>query len=161
MTGPVERFAGQIASQGYVVGERQGDCSGQLQVLIKKKSVPICIPWVRRSRPNSIRCGRYGSLLAWRRSSWFGDCRYRSRQQLQGQRKKKSSYKCDWFISFQIEKKVEAYDEVGLLFLDSGSQTRSSFLLQDATLALDLLVSLKNCNGRLAGTVHPYLPART
>ena len=48
---------------------------------------------------------------------------------------------------------MEAYDEVGLIFPGSGS-TKPSFLLQDATLAVDLLVSLKNCNGRIAGTVH-------
>jgi len=53
----------------------------------------------------------------------------------------------------QIEKKLEAYDEVNLLFADSGTLTILSW--QDATLAIDLLVSLKNCNGRIAGK--PYL----
>jgi len=37
VTGPVERFAGQIASQGYVVGERHCDCSDQLLDLIEEK----------------------------------------------------------------------------------------------------------------------------
>ncbi|CAA7266483.1 unnamed protein product [Cyclocybe aegerita] len=78
VTGPVERFAGQIASQGYVVES-------------------ICL--VQRA------------LLSITNSKVLKLSRTMSK----------------------IEKKVEAYDE-------------------DAKLTIDLLVSLKNCNGRIAAT---------
>ncbi|KAL7285275.1 hypothetical protein ACG7TL_000369 [Trametes sanguinea] len=80
VTGPVERFAGQIASHGYVVGE----------------SIPT---------------------LALESSQHAHDYKLGT----------------DKGNKYKIEKEVAAYDE-------------------DAALAIDLLCSLKNCNGRIAAT---------
>ncbi|KAJ3507708.1 hypothetical protein NLJ89_g6150 [Agrocybe chaxingu] len=79
VTGPVERFAGQIASQGYVVA-----CPSVYHEFEGPESLPYDVEGTDRGN------------------------------------------------KYKIEKKVEAYDE-------------------DAKLAIDLLVSLKNCNGRIAG----------
>ncbi|KIM48157.1 hypothetical protein M413DRAFT_223248 [Hebeloma cylindrosporum] len=80
VTGPVERFAGQIASQGYVVA-----CPSVYHEFEGPDPIPYDVEGTDRGN------------------------------------------------NYKIEKKVEAYDE-------------------DATLALDLLASLKNCNGRMAVT---------
>ena len=56
----------------------------------------------------------------------------------------------------QIEKELAAYDEVR----DSSvvkHDAHSNACMQDATLAIDLLCSLKNCNGRIAGPSHQLL----
>jgi len=80
VTGPVERFAGQIASQGYVVA-----CPSIYHEFEGPEAIPYDVEGTDRGN------------------------------------------------KYKIEKKVEAYDE-------------------DATLSVDLLVSLKNCNGRIAAT---------
>jgi carboxymethylenebutenolidase len=80
VTGPVERFAGQIASQGYVVA-----CPSVYHEFEGPDPIPYDVEGTDRGN------------------------------------------------NYKIEKKLEAYDE-------------------DATLATDLLVSLKNCNGRIAAT---------
>jgi len=80
VTGPVERFAGQIASQGYVVA-----CPSIYHEFEGPEAIPYDVEGTDRGN------------------------------------------------KYKIEKKVEAYDE-------------------DATLSVDLLVSLKNCNGRIAVT---------
>jgi len=80
VTGPVERFAGQIASHGYVVA-----CPSTYHEF----ETPDPIPY---DEEGTARGNRY-----------------------------------------KIEKELDAYDE-------------------DATLAIDLLVSLPNCNGRIAAT---------
>ncbi|KAJ3561853.1 hypothetical protein NP233_g9940 [Leucocoprinus birnbaumii] len=86
VTGPVERFAGQIASQGYVVA-----CPS----VYHEFEGPDPIPYDTEGMNSNKRL----------------DC-------------------CD---SHNIEKEVAAYDE-------------------DATLSVDLLSSLENCNGRIAAT---------
>jgi len=80
VTGPVERFAGQIASQGYVVA-----CPSIYHEFEGPEAIPYDVEGTDR-----------GNM-------------------------------------YKIEKKLEAYDE-------------------DASLSIDLLVSLKNCNGRIAAT---------
>jgi len=80
VTGPVERFAGQIASQGYVVA-----CPSIYHEFEGPEAIPYDVEGTDRGN------------------------------------------------KYKIEKEVEAYDE-------------------DATLSVDLLVSLKNCNGRIAAT---------
>jgi len=80
VTGPVERFAGQIASQGYVVA-----CPSVYHEFEGPDPIPYDVEGTDRGN------------------------------------------------NYKIEKKLEAYDE-------------------DATLATDLLVSMKNCNGRIAAT---------
>lgn len=80
VTGPVERFAGQIASQGYVVA-----CPSIYHEFEGPEAIPYDVEGTDRGN------------------------------------------------KYKIEKKVEAYDE-------------------DATLSVDLLISLKNCNGRIAVT---------
>ncbi|KAF8203608.1 dienelactone hydrolase [Pholiota molesta] len=80
VTGPVERFAGQIASQGFVVA-----CPSVYHEFQGPEAIPYDVEGTDRGN------------------------------------------------KFKIEKEVAAYDE-------------------DATLAIDLLVSLKNCNGRIAAT---------
>jgi len=80
VTGPVERFAGQIASQGYVVA-----CPSIYHEFEGPEAIPYDVEGTDRGNTS------------------------------------------------KIEKTVEAYDE-------------------DATLSVDLLVSLKNCNGRIAAT---------
>jgi len=80
VTGPVERFAGQIASQGYVVA-----CPSSYHEFEGPEAIPY-------DTEGTDRGNRY-----------------------------------------KIEKDVTAYDE-------------------DATLSVDLLVSLPNCNGRIAAT---------
>jgi len=80
VTGPVERFAGQIASQGYVVA-----CPSIYHEFEGPEAISYDVEGTDRGN------------------------------------------------TYKIEKTVEAYDE-------------------DATLSVDLLVSLKNCNGRIAAT---------
>ncbi|KAI0651802.1 dienelactone hydrolase [Trametes meyenii] len=80
VTGPVERFAGQIASQGYVVA-----CPSTYHEFEGPEPIPYDVEGTDRGN------------------------------------------------RYKIEKEVAAYDE-------------------DATLAVDLLSSLKNCNGRIAAT---------
>jgi len=80
VTGPVERFAGQIASQGYVVA-----CPSIYHEFEGPEPIPYSVEGTDRGN------------------------------------------------KYKIEKEVAAYDE-------------------DATLAIDLLTSLKNCNGRIAAT---------
>jgi len=80
VTGPVERFAGQIASQGYVVA-----CPSIYHEFEGPEAIPYDVEGTNRGN------------------------------------------------KYKIEKTVEAYDE-------------------DATLSVDLLVSLKICNGRIAAT---------
>jgi carboxymethylenebutenolidase len=80
VTGPVERFAGQIASQGYVVA-----CPSIYHEFEGPEAIPYDVEGTDRGN------------------------------------------------KYKIEKEVAAYDE-------------------DATLSVDLLVSLKNCNGRIAAT---------
>jgi len=80
VTGPVERFAGQIASQGYVVA-----CPSVYHEFEGPEPIPYDVEGTDRGN------------------------------------------------NYKVEKLVEAYDE-------------------DATIAIDLLVSLKNCNGRIAAT---------
>ncbi|KAJ8495867.1 hypothetical protein ONZ51_g1468 [Trametes cubensis] len=80
VTGPVERFAGQIASQGYVVA-----CPSAYHEFEGPEPIPYDVEGTDRGN------------------------------------------------KYKIEKELAAYDE-------------------DATLAIDLLCSLKNCNGRIAAT---------
>jgi len=80
VTGPVERFAGQIASQGYVVA-----CPSIYHEFEGPEAIPYDVEGTDRGN------------------------------------------------KYKIEKEVAAYDE-------------------DATLSIDLLVSLKNCNGRIGAT---------
>jgi len=80
VTGPVERFAGQIASQGYVVA-----CPSIYHEFEGPEAIPYDVEGTDRGN------------------------------------------------KYKIEKEVAASDE-------------------DATLSVDLLVSLKNCNGRIAAT---------
>jgi len=80
VTGPVERFAGQIASQGYVVA-----CPSVYHEFQGPEAIPYDVEGTDRGN------------------------------------------------KYKIEKEVSAYDE-------------------DATLSIDLLISLKNCNGRIAAT---------
>jgi len=80
VTGPVERFAGQIASQGYVVA-----CPSVYHEFEGPEPIPYGVEGTDRGN------------------------------------------------KYKIEKEVAAYDE-------------------DATLTIDLLTSLKNCNGRIAAT---------
>jgi hypothetical protein len=59
------------------------------------------------------------------------------------------------YSSHQIEKEVAAYDEVmrknSCLRPKTSSLMHTIYMRQDAKLSIDLLVSLKNCNGRIAG----------
>ncbi|KAH7915807.1 dienelactone hydrolase [Hygrophoropsis aurantiaca] len=80
VTGPVERFAGQIASQGYIVA-----CPSSYHEFEGPEAIPYDVEGTDRGN------------------------------------------------KYKIEKEVAAYDE-------------------DATLSIDLLVSLPNCNGRIAAT---------
>ncbi|EIN13693.1 dienelactone hydrolase [Punctularia strigosozonata HHB-11173 SS5] len=80
VTGPVERFAGQIASQGYVVA-----CPSSFHEFEGPEPIPYDVEGTDRGN------------------------------------------------KYKIEKEVAAYDE-------------------DAKLSVDLLCSLKNCNGRIAAT---------
>ncbi|KAL0951115.1 hypothetical protein HGRIS_007852 [Hohenbuehelia grisea] len=80
VTGPVERFAGQIASQGYVVA-----CPSVYHEFEGPEAIPYDVEGTDRGN------------------------------------------------RYKIEKEVAAYDE-------------------DATLSIDLLTSLSNCNGRIAAT---------
>jgi len=80
VTGPVERFAGQIASQGYVVA-----CPSVYHEFQGPEAIPYDVEGTDRGN------------------------------------------------KYKIEKEVSAYDE-------------------DATLSIDLLISSKNCNGRIAAT---------
>ncbi|TFK41109.1 dienelactone hydrolase [Crucibulum laeve] len=80
VTGPVERFAGQIASQGYVVA-----CPSVYHEFEGPDPIPYDVEGTDRGN------------------------------------------------NYKVEKEVAAYDE-------------------DATLSVDLLTSLKNCNGRIAAT---------
>lgn len=80
VTGPVERFAGQIASHGYVVA-----CPSSFHEFEGPEPIPYDAEGTDRGN------------------------------------------------TYKIEKTVEAYDE-------------------DATLTIDLLTSLPNCNGRIAAT---------
>jgi len=80
VTGPVERFAGQIASQGFVVA-----CPSIYHEFEGPEPIPYDTEGTDRGN------------------------------------------------AYKIEKKLDAYDE-------------------DATLTIDLLVSLQNCNGRIAAT---------
>jgi carboxymethylenebutenolidase len=80
VTGPVERFAGQIASQGYVAA-----CPSIYHEFEGPEAIPYDVEGTDRGN------------------------------------------------KYKIEKEVAAYDE-------------------DATLSIDLLVSLKNCNGRIGAT---------
>jgi len=80
VTGPVERFAGQIASHGYVVA-----CPSSFHEFEGPEAIPYDTEGTDRGN------------------------------------------------KYKVEKEVAAYDE-------------------DATLAVDLLVSLPNCNGRIAAT---------
>jgi len=80
VTGPVERFAGQIASQGYIVA-----CPSIYHEFESPEAIPYDVEGTDRGN------------------------------------------------KYKIEKEVMAYDE-------------------DATLSVDLLISLKNCNGRIAAT---------
>ncbi|KIM85279.1 hypothetical protein PILCRDRAFT_355863 [Piloderma croceum F 1598] len=80
VTGPVERFAGQIASQGYVVA-----CPSIYHEFEGPEAIPYDVEGTDRGN------------------------------------------------QYKIEKELAAYDE-------------------DATLSVDLLISLKNCNGRIAAT---------
>jgi len=80
VTGPVERFAGRIASQGYVVA-----CPSVYHEFQGPEAIPYDVEGTDRGN------------------------------------------------KYKIEKEVSAYDE-------------------DATLSIDLLISLKNCNGRIAAT---------
>lgn len=80
VTGPVERFAGQIASQGYVVA-----CPSSFHEFEGPEAIPYDTAGTDRGN------------------------------------------------KYKIEKEVAAYDE-------------------DATLSIDLLCSLSNCNGRIAAT---------
>ncbi|THV04895.1 dienelactone hydrolase [Dendrothele bispora CBS 962.96] len=80
VTGPVERFAGQIASQGYVVA-----CPSSFHEFEGPEAIPYDVEGTDRGN------------------------------------------------QYKIEKEVSAYDE-------------------DATLSVDLLMSLPNCNGRIAAT---------
>ncbi|CCM01948.1 uncharacterized protein FIBRA_04021 [Fibroporia radiculosa] len=88
VTGPVERFAGQIASQGYIVA-----CPSSFHEF---------------EGPDPISYDTEGT---------------------------------DRGNKYKIEKEVAAYDE-----------TISLVFVKDATLSIDLLCSLKNCNGRIAST---------
>ncbi|KAF8528141.1 dienelactone hydrolase [Hysterangium stoloniferum] len=83
VTGPVERFAGQIASQGYVVA-----CPSSFHEFEGPEAIPYDTAGTDRGN------------------------------------------------SYKIAKEVAAYDEARL----------------DATLSVDLLCSLSNCNGRIAAT---------
>ncbi|KAI9063018.1 dienelactone hydrolase [Trametes sanguinea] len=89
VTGPVERFAGQIASHGYVVGNalisRDAACPSTYHEFEGPEALPYDTEGTDRGN------------------------------------------------KYKIEKELAAYDE-------------------DATLAIDLLCSLKNCNGRIAAT---------
>jgi len=80
VTGPVERFAGQIASQGYVVA-----CPSIYHEFEGPEAIPYDVEGTDRGN------------------------------------------------KYKVEKEVAAYDE-------------------DATLSVDLLMSLKSCNGRIAAT---------
>ncbi|KAI0304866.1 dienelactone hydrolase [Russula brevipes] len=80
VTGPVERFAGQIASHGYVVA-----CPSSFHEFEGPEAIPYDVEGTDRGN------------------------------------------------KYKVEKEVAAYDE-------------------DATLAVDLLTSLPNCNGRIAAT---------
>jgi carboxymethylenebutenolidase len=80
VTGPVERFAGQIASHGYVVA-----CPSVYHEFEGPEPIPYDVEGTDRGN------------------------------------------------KYKVEKNLEAYDE-------------------DATIAIDLLVSLTNCNGRIAAT---------
>ncbi|KZT74668.1 dienelactone hydrolase [Daedalea quercina L-15889] len=80
VTGPVERFAGQIASQGYVVA-----CPSSFHEFEGPEAIPYDAEGTDRGN------------------------------------------------KYKVEKELAAYDE-------------------DATLSIDLLCSLKNCNGRIAAT---------
>jgi len=80
VTGPVERFAGQIASHGYIVA-----CPSVYHEFQGPEPIPYDVEGTDRGN------------------------------------------------KYKIEKEVSAYDE-------------------DATLSIDLLISLKNCNGRVAAT---------
>jgi len=80
VTGPVERFAGQIASQGFVVA-----CPSVYHEFEGPEPIPYDTEGTDRGN------------------------------------------------NYKVEKKLEAYDE-------------------DASLSIDLLTSLKNCNGRIAAT---------
>ncbi|KAF7339425.1 Dienelactone hydrolase [Mycena sanguinolenta] len=96
VTGPVERFAGSIASQGFVVA-----CPSTYHEFEGPEAIPYDVegrfPTAGGIDPHSSNVRRQG---------------------------------VNWF---QIEKTVAAYDE-------------------DATLSIDLLMGLKNCNGRIAAT---------
>jgi carboxymethylenebutenolidase len=98
VTGPVERFASNIASEGYVVA---------LPSSFHEFEGPEAIPY---DTEGTDRGNRY-----------------------------------------KAEKTVQAYDEVcfGVAVPWSGRRQTD---IQDATLAVDLLMSLDNCTGRIAST---------
>jgi hypothetical protein len=56
-----------------------------------------------------------------------------------------------------VDKAVAAYDEVNELPIKITAILSLTSDHQDATLAIDLLMSLPNCNGRIAGP-HPLIP---
>uniref|UniRef100_A0A0W0G2F7 Putative dienelactone hydrolase n=1 Tax=Moniliophthora roreri TaxID=221103 RepID=A0A0W0G2F7_MONRR len=91
VTGPVERFASQIASQGYVVA-----CPSSYHEFEGPEPIP------------------YDT-------------------EVQGKHLSSSMEYPDTQLRLKIEKELAAYDE-------------------DATLSVDILVSLPNCNGRIAAT---------
>ncbi|KAF7306972.1 Dienelactone hydrolase [Mycena indigotica] len=105
VTGPVERFAGAIASQGYVVA-----CPSTYHEF----ESPDPIPYDVEGQSSLI----FGRVLT----------------QLDPQGTDRGN-------KYKIEKTVAAYDE-------------------DATQAIDLLVSLSNCNGRIAGH-YGHVPRRS
>ncbi|PPQ88660.1 hypothetical protein CVT25_010236 [Psilocybe cyanescens] len=104
VTGPVERFAGQIASQGFVVA-----CPSVYHEFEGPEAIPYDTEGTDRG----------------------------------------NKYKVDILTALilnSIEKELAGYDEVS-------SYTVSGIIsISDATLTIDLLVSLKNCNGRIAAT---------
>jgi carboxymethylenebutenolidase len=58
-----------------------------------------------------------------------------------------------------VDKAVAAYDEVNELPIKITAILSLTSDHQDATLAIDLLMLLPNCNGRIAGP-HPLIPRR-
>ncbi|OBZ79342.1 putative carboxymethylenebutenolidase [Grifola frondosa] len=113
VTGPVERFAGQIASQGYVVGKSQVSFYFTISSLT---STQLACPSTYHEFegpepiPYDVEGGHRFSLID------------------------------PYEILSKIKKELVAYDEARF-----GS-------LWDATLSVNLLCSLKNCNGRIAAT---------
>ncbi|KAJ6610049.1 dienelactone hydrolase [Mycena sp. CBHHK59/15] len=96
VTGPVERFAGAIASQGYVVA-----CPSTYHEFEGPEAIPYDVEGTDRGN------------------------------------------------KYKVEKSIAGYNEVSTA---PRIDLYSSISSQDAKLSIDLLMSLKNCNGRIAAT---------